>query len=136
MNEPFGCTIFCDDIRTELFNKVSLMGVYGFELLLFGDFPAVLPKLGIFSRHDFIGRSRSMGADVIVYFPGDMEDKPTFSQHIDVRLPPFTSTRCPRLKNIRTLENTLASITPLSFHRQSSSSQGIYEYACKAQSGA
>lgn len=86
MNEPFGATIFCDDIRGEVLNKVSLMGVYGYELLIPGSFPAILPKLGLFMLARFHRSEPVNGADVIVYFPGDPEDQPTLSQHINVQL--------------------------------------------------
>lgn len=36
--------IYCDDIREEVGNKMSLMGIYR-EKLLVSQFPAVLPKL-------------------------------------------------------------------------------------------
>ncbi|QBR00477.1 hypothetical protein [Paraburkholderia pallida] len=37
---------FCDDVRIELGNKSSLMGLYGGELIV-PSFPFVLPKLAI-----------------------------------------------------------------------------------------
>jgi len=37
-------SIVCDDIREEINNKVSLMGVYGKEII-FNQLPAILPKL-------------------------------------------------------------------------------------------
>lgn len=40
----FAITQFCDDIRQEVGNKVSLMGCYSGELLV-EQFPVVLPKL-------------------------------------------------------------------------------------------
>jgi len=36
--------LFCDDVRSEVGNKLSLMGVYGQDLLL-REFPTTLPKL-------------------------------------------------------------------------------------------
>jgi hypothetical protein len=36
--------LFCDDVRNEVGNKLSLMGVYGQDLLL-PELPATLPKL-------------------------------------------------------------------------------------------
>ena len=36
--------LFCDDVRNEVGNKLSLMGVYGQDLLL-PELPAMLPKL-------------------------------------------------------------------------------------------
>jgi hypothetical protein len=46
--EAYGITIFCDDIRFEQFGKTSLIGIYGNELNLYSDFPAILPKLCCF----------------------------------------------------------------------------------------
>ncbi len=44
----FGYTIFCDDIRYELGNKISLVGVYGDEMFLSGaSFPITIPKIGM-----------------------------------------------------------------------------------------
>jgi hypothetical protein len=40
----FVTTQFCDDVRQELGNKVSLMGCYGHSMLV-GTLPAALPKL-------------------------------------------------------------------------------------------
>jgi uncharacterized protein DUF6941 len=44
--------IICDDIRPELGNKLTLVGVYGKQIFLGGDvkFPAALPKLCVFLR--------------------------------------------------------------------------------------
>jgi len=39
-------TIYCDDIRREVGEKVSFMGVYGSSLIV-TEFPATLPKLCI-----------------------------------------------------------------------------------------
>jgi hypothetical protein len=39
-------TVFCDDIRLEMGNKQSLMGIYSAQLLVH-EFPTVLPKLCI-----------------------------------------------------------------------------------------
>ena len=39
-------TIYCDDIRREVGNKMSYMGVYTSKLLV-PEFPAILPKLSI-----------------------------------------------------------------------------------------
>jgi hypothetical protein len=49
MEEPLRrsvSTIFCDDIRLEVGNKISLIGVYSGALIV-PEFPVVLPKLCI-----------------------------------------------------------------------------------------
>ena len=45
MPEPYGYTIFCDDIREEVGGKFSYMGRYFTEMLIPGAIPAVLPRL-------------------------------------------------------------------------------------------
>lgn len=47
--ERFVITQFCDDIRQEIGNKVSLMGCYGPSMLV-GALPVVLPKLCVHVR--------------------------------------------------------------------------------------
>ena len=37
-------SVICDDVREEINNKFSLMGIYGKDIV-FGKIPAVLPKL-------------------------------------------------------------------------------------------
>lgn len=39
--------VFCDDIRQEIGNKLSLMGVYAADLFIVGKPPIVLPRFGI-----------------------------------------------------------------------------------------
>src|SRR5690349_19594230 len=41
----YGVAIFCDDIRFEQQNKISLIGCYGPDLIVSGPLPVVLPKL-------------------------------------------------------------------------------------------
>ena len=43
-------TIYCDDIRTEVGNKLSLMGMYSSHLYV-ESFPATLPRLGCFATY-------------------------------------------------------------------------------------
>jgi hypothetical protein len=45
MIEAHGITTFCDDIRFEYQNKLSLIGCYGTDLLLHEKPPTSLPKL-------------------------------------------------------------------------------------------
>jgi hypothetical protein len=88
MMVPFGTAVFCDDIRFELFNKVSLIGVYGYELMLLGSFPTSLPKLGIFTAVRFHKTRSISGVRMLVYFPGDSEAAPSHSQDIPIQLSP------------------------------------------------
>lgn len=86
--DPFATAIFCDDIRFETANKVSLIGTYGYELILFGSFPSVLPKLGIFSSLRFPKTQSINGVRLLVYFPGDAESEPGHTQELPIKLDP------------------------------------------------
>jgi hypothetical protein len=46
--DPYGITIFCDDIREEVNGKLSLIGCYGNEISVFGIAPALLPMFCAF----------------------------------------------------------------------------------------
>ena len=43
--QSYGMTIFCDDIREELSGKISLIGVYGGDLVVNAPFPLWLPRI-------------------------------------------------------------------------------------------
>lgn len=53
--------LFCDDVRNEVGNKLSLMGVYGQDLLL-REFPTTLPKLCAVMLLDLPAGSRAREA--------------------------------------------------------------------------
>lgn len=45
MREPYGITIFCDDIRYEMGGKITYVGVYHQTLNIRGELPIFLPVL-------------------------------------------------------------------------------------------
>jgi hypothetical protein len=49
---PYGLVLFADDIRQEIGNKASLVGLYGDEMILAAgtQLPVVIPKLGVWIR--------------------------------------------------------------------------------------
>lgn len=60
--------LLCDDVRNELGNKLSIMGIYGPELWL-GKLPAVMPKLCFVVMLNHIERSFT-SAKARVTMPG------------------------------------------------------------------
>lgn len=42
---PFGYTIFCDDVRQEIRQKLIYIGVYTGDMVVAGEFPVTLPRL-------------------------------------------------------------------------------------------
>jgi hypothetical protein len=97
MSDPFGLTLFCDDIRREVNNKISLIGVYSAELVVFSPFPVSLPKLGFHIDVRFTAEQPVMDeVTLLIYLPGDVDSAPTINQVIpwkhhsqtDEELPP------------------------------------------------
>lgn len=50
MPSPYGVTLFCDDIRHEVGGKVTLVGIYGPELIILGEGPITMPILALSLR--------------------------------------------------------------------------------------
>jgi len=77
--EVCGFTIFCDDIRYELGGKISLVGCYGADIIIPGEFPFTLQKLcfsiRIFQRRELLDPN----IEVRIYLPGDPDDTPSVS---------------------------------------------------------
>jgi hypothetical protein len=74
---PSGMSIFCDDIRQEINGKVSLIGVYAGDLILFGTLPGILPRLSIRTVYFERPGESSDPIELLVYLPGDPDDKPS-----------------------------------------------------------
>lgn len=83
---PYGYTIFCDDIRTELGNKLSLMGCYSRDLFV-PFFPCILPKfsflISYFEDPKDFGR---FPLEVRIFLPENDDDNPFF--RVQIPLPP------------------------------------------------
>jgi hypothetical protein len=80
MNEAYGNTLFCEDIRQEVMNKLSLIGVLGHEIIFLAPFPQTLPKLGFHMDVRFPVEKPVNDVRLLIYFPGDAEDAPTINQ--------------------------------------------------------
>lgn len=83
MNKPDGYTIFCDDIRQEVGNKCSLMGVYGPEMYLSQPFPSGLARMGfhVVYKEDLDAPFKDM--TLCIFLPGDPDDKPAYKADIE-----------------------------------------------------
>ena len=72
---PFGFTLVADDLRQEIGGKISLIGVYGPDMVFLPGttFPVTIPKLAImlnwFEDPDQIPELLKFR----IYFPGDEE---------------------------------------------------------------
>lgn len=76
--KSFGYCIFCEDIRQEVYNKVTFVGVFnGPELNVLGTLPA---NIGKFCIHAVFKQRVNEGIEPLtfeVHAPGDDDDKPT-----------------------------------------------------------
>lgn len=82
--QPFGDTIFCDDIREEVNGKISLIGCYGGSLRFLGPFPAVQPRLGIVSYVHLPADEELPVLKFLIYFPGNNDDAPFIQEDIEL----------------------------------------------------
>ncbi|CAA6604234.1 conserved hypothetical protein [Rhodospirillaceae bacterium LM-1] len=75
-SEPkiFGFTVFCDDIRTEADGKISYIGSYPSDMIIHGEFPAILPKFGfgikLLIRTDVASKIKS-NVPIKILMPGE-----------------------------------------------------------------
>lgn len=77
--EPYGHTIFCDDIRQEVGNKASYMGIYRNNIRISDNLPILLPKFCMAIHFCYPGGIPPAPIEIRVFVPGDADDKPTFS---------------------------------------------------------
>jgi hypothetical protein len=86
-DSPFGSTIFCDDIRHEIGNKTSIIGIYSATIYV-QEFPANIAKFGIvayFNEPKRMAQDRKFPIQIQVLLPN--EEEHLFS----VNLPPLSS---------------------------------------------
>jgi hypothetical protein len=82
--EPFGATIFCDDIREELYGKVSLIGIYSIAFASHAKFPISLPKFGFYITACFSNDDLPISDVTLqIYLPQDQKDKPSFTKKLE-----------------------------------------------------
>jgi hypothetical protein len=79
---PFGYTLFCDDIRQEIGGKVTLVGLYSSDLIVFSDLPVTLPKIALSVSYFEVRGESEESLELRVYLPGDSDDTPTLRSTI------------------------------------------------------
>jgi hypothetical protein len=81
---PFGYTVFCDDIRREISDKITLVGVYTGDLQLQADTPATLTSLSMLINYFERPGESTEAVKICVFVPGDNPEKP----RVNFDLPP------------------------------------------------
>jgi hypothetical protein len=82
--DPFGLTIFCDDIRHEFDGKISLIGCFPASTLLLGEFPTTIAKLGLSVHFVFPRAQKIREFEVRIYLPEDRGDVPSITDKLDL----------------------------------------------------
>jgi hypothetical protein len=82
----YGYSLFCDDIRYEVGNKISYIGSYRGSMNFKGSYPLILPKF-IISIHFFQKREVFVPPIVWIFLPGDPDDKPAVIQEFPLESP-------------------------------------------------
>jgi hypothetical protein len=81
--KSWGVTLFADDLRQEVGNKFSLMGVYQIDMLLQQDLPISLPKFAMLINYYEIKGAFKDALNVKIFLPGNKDDAPQLSWQID-----------------------------------------------------
>jgi hypothetical protein len=68
----YGIVTFCDDIRFEQQNKLSLIGCYTHGLVIYQTLPVTLPKLGMLIQVRYPPK-RLEDRKLVIYAPGEKE---------------------------------------------------------------
>lgn len=81
---PYGYTVFCDDVRHEVGNKLSYIGIYPDKIVVHAPFPAKLAKFA-FAVLYIEGQEESTEPVTLkIWLPGDPEDAPFFSHPVPI----------------------------------------------------
>lgn len=81
--EYFGYSIFCDDIRTEIGDKLTFIGIYDSgHMFVHGSFPITLPKFCIAVRYSQDRLNWAPAKRILIFLPGDPDDKPSFEMQL------------------------------------------------------
>jgi hypothetical protein len=74
----WGFSLFCDDVRSEVGGKLSIMGLYQDDYIFQGTFPLVIPKFAIFIMYYELASTISEDINFKVFIPSDEPEKPAF----------------------------------------------------------
>ncbi len=79
---PYGYTIFCDDVRQEMGNKTSHVGIYRGKLIINAPLPVLLPKFFLVVHYFERPNESTEPVSLHIYMPGDAEGEPTVTQEL------------------------------------------------------
>jgi hypothetical protein len=77
--DAWGYTLFCDDIREEIGNKLTYVGTYGGRIVC-DEFPFVLPKIALGIVYYQRCNKVVLPIRYWIFLPGDTEEKPSIVQ--------------------------------------------------------
>jgi hypothetical protein len=77
----WGFSLFCDDIRSELGGKLSVMGIYQTDMVFPQNiiFPFIYPKFCILIKYYEVQNVFTDDLTIRVFLPGDVKDLPSIN---------------------------------------------------------
>lgn len=79
---PSGFVTFCDDIRHEVTGKMTLVGVYGGQMVVGGTLPITLPQICAVITFRFLPPSAPIKPVIKIFMSG--QDDPLFMMETDI----------------------------------------------------
>lgn len=79
---PSGFVTFCDDIRHEVTGKMTLVGVYGGQMIVGGTLPITLPQICAVITFRFLPPSEPIKPVIKIFMSG--QDDPLFMMETDI----------------------------------------------------
>ena len=81
---PYGYTIFCDDIRREIGNKISFVGIYIGSINLHKSLPFQFPKFGFAITYCERSGESTEPVTLRIFLPGEDEENPFIKSELPV----------------------------------------------------
>jgi hypothetical protein len=79
---PSGFVTFCDDIRHEVTGKMTLVGVYGGQMVVGGTLPITLPQICAVITFRFLPPSEPIKPAIKIFITG--QDEPLFMMETEI----------------------------------------------------
>jgi hypothetical protein len=76
--ETYGYTIFCDDIRVEVGNRLTFVGVYTAGTIIAESFPLLIPRLAMHIVYMQRRPNVTPPTKILLFLPDATDDKPSF----------------------------------------------------------
>jgi hypothetical protein len=81
---PFGYVIFCDDVRSEVDGKTTIVGAYGSDIVFGVPLPVTVGKFALVIKYFEMPGESNEPVKIEVHFPWDVEGMPAVAVDLPV----------------------------------------------------